>query len=207
MKKKFKLKLILAFIISIILIIKAYSGSNYILVEKAKSVFLANLSTAVYLAIESELEKNGEIKNFFNISYNEQGNVSFISSDSFQINLLAKNISLKTCQIYEKNYGKTVEIPIGAFFGVGFLAGVGKKINVNLISINSCKSNFFMNFESAGINQTRQTLVLKIYPDVDFVYLFSKNSFQTEIEILVYDNLICGNVPSHYFGGITFNGG
>lgn len=156
------------------------------------------MSSAVYDALGNELLENARFDELFSIHYNKDGDITFISTDSFKLNLLSQSLATKTLRFYEDYCSRGVDVPIGAFTGIRMLSGLGKKVNVKLIHVVSVKCDFVMKFEEAGINQTRQILYFNVTPDVSIVTIGKRTQKVQSMSVMVYDNLIVGKVPSTY---------
>ncbi len=198
MAKRKKFKFFVITIILIAILIKSYISASNILFEKGESQFEAAMSTAVYEALSLEIVDSVKFSDVFTIYYNNNKEITFISTDSYKINYLAQSLAQNTCAYFEDYCAKGVDIPLGAFTGIKMLSGVGKTVNVKLINVVSVKCEFISSFESAGINQTRQTLYLQVTPDLTVISLGRKRYFTQSISVLVYDNLIVGKVPNTY---------
>ncbi len=198
MAKRKKFKFFVIIIVFVIILLRCYVGASNILFEKGESQFEAAMSTAVYEALSLELIDSVKFSDVFNIYYNDNKEITFISTDSYKINYLAQSLAKKTCDYFTDYCAKGVDIPLGAFSGIKMLSGVGKTVNVKLINVVSVKCEFISSFESAGINQTRQTLYLQVTPDLTVISLGRKRNFTQSMSVLVYDNLIVGKVPATY---------
>lgn len=195
---KRKLIFLIATIIFDIIIARCYVGATHILINKGESEFQASMSSAVYDALSDELINKPNFEELIRVEYNANKEISFISTDVFKVNTLSKNLAKNTLNYYKKYCSKGVDIPIGAFTGLNFCAGLGKKVNVKLLNVTSVTCEFISNFESVGINQTRHTLYLNVTPDLVVVTMGKRSISSQSVSVLVYDNLIVGKVPSVY---------
>lgn len=198
MKKRKKFLFVIVFFVLDLIILKCYLGATEILISKGESEFQASMSSAVYDALGDELLDSFKFNDIFTIYYNDNKEITFISTDSFKVNLLAKNLAQKTLKYFQNYCSKGVDVPLGAFTGLKMLSGVGKNVNIKLLNVTSVKCEFVSSFESAGINQTRQTLYLNVTPDLTVVALGKKSFSCQSMSVLVYDNLIVGKVPATY---------
>ena len=87
---------------------------------------------------------------------------------------------------------------LGSLTGSPLLAGRGPRISVRMESVGSSSARFENQFESAGINQTKHRIVLRI--DVYVSILLPGYSTVTQVtnEITVAETVIVGEVPGTY---------
>jgi sporulation protein YunB len=119
-----------------------------------------------------------------------------ITSNSYEVNLLATKIANETYDFLDEKTKLGVNVPLGVFTGIRLISGYGKTIKMKLISTSSVKCEIRSEFTEAGINQTRHALYLDINCEVNIVTKTNSKRITDKISVLVYDNLIIGKVPS-----------
>lgn len=197
MKRKFK-KLLLK--ISIILIAATVYFSvcaSKAVVAIAESSFEAEASTASYAAI-GEVVNQKDFSELFTVVSDNDGKITMISTNGLKINSITRKLAKKCLNVYSNLANGGVKVPCGALTGIAFLSGAGKKLNLKVVSVTSVKCEFVSVYESAGINQTKQSLYLKIVPDCKIVAGLKRSSLKSEIEVLCYENYLLGEVPETY---------
>lgn len=162
-----------------------------------KAHYEAEMSTASYAAIDSVIN-DISFGEFFDVVKNNNDDIVMITADAIKINGLSKKLAEECLKYYTNVCNSGVDVPLGAFSGIAFFSGLGKKININLLGVSSVKCQFESKFESVGINQTKQSLLLKIIPDCKVIAGFKKESIECEIEFICYENYIIGKVPQTY---------
>ena len=182
-----------------------YSNSNKMLVKIGEVSYAGALSSASYYAIEKTLDDNYNYESLFNIHKNDEGEISMITADSYKFNALTSKLAENVGYFMTSYINNGVDVPIGVFTGIGLLQGVGTKIKMPLIAINSVKCDVISSFESAGINQTRHTLYVDVTPDVTVVTKFTSKKMVDNIRVMIYDNVIIGKVPEAYLSGTVFS--
>lgn len=202
MKRKIKTKIVCIGLI--ILTLAVYLGicASKNVVAIAKSTFNANASTASYVATGFVFD--GGYEELFNVVYGNDGKVSMITANGLKLNVLTRNLAEKCLEVYNTLAKVGVQVPIGALTGISFLSGTGRKLTFKIIYINSVKCEFYSYFESVGVNQTRQSLYLKIIPDCKIVTGLKTYALQNEIEVLCYENFIIGSVPETFVNFSTY---
>jgi len=207
-KKKTRiLKIVLPFF-SIVLLIFIYMHfiASPIIIKSTYAQIDSYATTEVSDAIKDTIQKfNYKYEDLVTINYNSKGNVSSIIANSININLLAREVS-SVSQIYiDRIIDKGVDVPIGTFSCLNFLAGKGSKINFKLVPIGSILTTFDSSFESVGINQTLHSVSIVINTTMTVVLPLTSKVIDFETEILVCENLIVGEVPNFYFSKDIIN--
>lgn len=159
-------------------------------------------TTQISDAIKYTLDSSGlGYNDFVNVNYNKEGNVSSIIANPINLNTFARDVS-SISQIYlDKIIDQGIDIPIGTFTGLNFLAGRGTKINFKLVPIGSILTDFRSDFKSVGINQTVHTLKIIINTTMTVIMPLSSERIDFKTEFLVCENLIVGQVPNVYLSG------
>ncbi len=200
-KRGFIIFIVLFFAIFIAL----YSNSNKMLVKIGEASNNGMLSTASYYAIEQSFKDKYDYENFFKIHKDEQGEITMITADSYKFNNLTVSLANKVSECLTAYNNSGVDVPIGVFTGIGILQGVGSKVKMPLIAINSVRCDVVSSFESAGINQTRHTLYVDITSSVSIITKVITKNIEDKIKVMIYDNIIIGSVPETYLSGIVFS--
>ena len=93
-----------------------------------------------------------------------------------------------------------VSVPLGAFTGLPFLAGVGPQISIKMLPIGVMSLAFDNLFTSVGINQTNHSIYVKLSASVSLVLPAYKASVDSETNVLISQCVIVGKVPNTYLG-------
>lgn len=194
-KKKYINVIVFAFAFSL-LFFNLYRSSNKIIEELGEKSFGSIISSASYSAIDVIIEKGYNYNTLFDVSTDKDGNINMITSNSYEVNLLATKIANETYDFLDEKTKLGVNVPLGVFTGIRLISGYGKTIKMKLISTSSVKCEIRSEFTEAGINQTRHALYLDINCEVNIVTKINSKRITDKISVLVYDNLIIGKVPS-----------
>ena len=90
-------------------------------------------------------------------------------------------------------------IPLGQLLGSKVFAAQGPEINIRMLPVGVVDVELQNSFESAGINQTRHSLSFKIKAELQIVAPFLDSKVKTVTDILVAENILLGQVPSHWW--------
>lgn len=178
---------------------------NDVIVSVTKAAVKSMTTRAINEAVFSTTDDVLSYKELVNIQRNDSGDIVAVTSDSIKINSLARKTAIIAQNKLETLNSGGVKIPVGAFSGLEMLAGLGPKISVKLVKIESVACDFFSEFSSVGINQTRHSVYIKIYSEVNIVLSSKIVPVNCDSSLLVAESVIVGKVPDTYFNG-NFNG-
>ena len=198
MRSKTKRRVSAALIVADIIVCFIYLNAVGYLFGAGEASFKSSLSAVVY-AVASEC--GSSFKEVVTIEKDGAGKVTYLGVDAVKANAISAAVADKTFKALSRRFDEGVTVPTGAFTGSSLLSGVGKKVNLKLLSVANVKCSFITRFSSAGINQTRSMLFLVVEPSVSIVTAAITKELNERIELLCYDALIVGDVPEIYLGG------
>ena len=182
-------------------------GSVIIFFQKAVNPIILKTSQAEVVSLSQSLLNNAVFdvikdssvyNQIIDISRNQNGDIEFISNNTYQINKISRQI-IDTAQIKIENFGAHgLDIPIGTFSGIPALNGIGPDINIKLVPIGAINCNFYSKFAQAGINQTNHRIYLDIDCKVNIIIPTASQTVQAKTQIMIAENLIIGKVPQTY---------
>ena len=197
---KFKVWLFFCIVILIIIAIFLFLNNvvNTVIISttaaKTRSLSQKAVESAIYETINDTLVYDRLIT----ITRDENGDVVMISTNSLQINLLAREL-VKTAQSKLEEIGvKGIDIPIGTFFGMPIFVGRGPNINIKMLPIGNITCKFSSEFEEAGINQTNHKLYLTVCSNVSVILPLENKVVDTQTQILIAESIIVGKIPDTY---------
>ena len=175
-----------------------YAIVNPIIVQtseaKIKSLTQHTLTNAVLNVASSSDAFNNLIK----YQYGADNEISLISVNSYDANMMARQISA-TAQTQLDNATATgVEVHIGAFTGIAVLATSGPVVKVNLAPIGTVTVSFKSEFTSAGINQTLHKIFVEVKSSVYVVLPSAHPKIDASTEVLITETVIVGKIPETY---------
>ena len=142
-----------------------------------------------------------------NVARDDEGNIQAISSNSFQINRIARDTAYMSQQNLKKMSEDGIQVPLGAFTGVEAWAGFGPKITLKIIPISNVECRFVSEFEGAGINQTKHSIYLEIVADISIIMPSGTSNFASLTEVLICESVLVGKVPDTYLQADIFGNG
>ena len=136
--------------------------------------------------------------NLIKISYNNDGDITMINSNSFMVNQISTAIIEKTQQNLNLMGEQGIKIPLGNFSGITFLSNLGPNITIRMTPIGSTQTKIKSNFTSKGINQTLHSLFLNIICEIKVILPIKSINLKIENEVLIAESVIVGKIPNTY---------
>lgn len=130
--------------------------------------------------------------------FDDQGRITMLNANTIRMNELASKTALRAEAEINLSENKRILIPLGAAFGVQFLAGTGPRIPIQIIPIGSVNTQFKTEFESAGINQTRHKISLLISTTVRLVIPMGSKRVDVVSTVPIAESILVGGVPDSF---------
>lgn len=129
-----------------------------------------------------------------NIERGDSGQILAVTTDMAQMNQLKASI----LQRVQARLGGHMDtgVPLGTLLGSELLHGRGPNVPVRLTLSGNVTAEFESTFESAGINQTKHRICLRIHTSI-YSYLPPAFNGTTEVEtdVPIAETVIIGEVP------------
>lgn len=196
--RKLKIWFVVCLIVLILLIWYTFAIVNPVVVStseaKVKSLTQHTLSNAVL----SVVAKDDAFNELITYQYDDNKNISLITVSSYQANMMARQISSLAQTQLDNVTATGVEIHIGAFSGISFLASVGPLVRVSLSPIGTVLVSFRSEFVTAGINQTLHKIYINVQSSVYVILPSSNPQIDAKTEVLISESVIVGKIPATY---------
>ena len=200
-----KFKVVIAFIIILVIVIFCFlyfRGNLIAYVDKyadalitTKVVDIFNSSTTEALTGEMFQDKD----NFYDIRYDNDGNVALISGDMVVINALMRDVAaISQREVNLLCESDDVQVPYSSILGSVVIANYGGKYSLRLENLGNIQCNYRTTFESVGINQTLLCMYIDLFADISVMLPLSVKNVKVQNSMVVYQNLIVGKVPEFY---------
>lgn len=200
LSKKFKSRALLVFIVVFIFFILFYLTYvvNPLIIKaseaKIKSITQQSLSSSVLSVITNSDTYDDIIK----YQYDTDNKISMITVDTYNVNLLSRQISLQAQTNLDNTSEAGIEVHFGAFFGMPVLANVGPLIKFSLSPIGTVAITYRSEFVTAGINQTHHKIYVNVETSIFIILPTASPEVLTSTEILLAECVIVGEVPTTY---------
>ena len=204
MSAKTKFRIFLIFLLALIILCFVYYFKVVcpIIVglsqEKVRSVATSTISTVVGDVME---EDGMSYSNLVTITYSSENKVELIEVDTVQVNIIIREITKRVQEKFDLLGEEGIDIALGTFTGIPFLFGIGPDVSIKLVPIGTISTRVSSNFTGAGINQTIHRLYFIVNSNIGMVLPGMTQNFQTELEVLLCENIIVGEIPNVYLQG------
>lgn len=200
-KKKLPSKLFILIIVAILIIF------NLGIYFFNKIVFPSVLKISETMIKSKTIEKISETSiELFNDEFNydemiiinrdNEGNINLIQANTMKLNYLASKLSVECNKTLQSMGEVGMKVPLGWISKNSAFYRLGPKINVKIEPIGNMNVTYESKFESAGINQTRHTIYLKVESKIRIAVPFQNKEIDVLCEIPVSETIIVGKIPS-----------
>lgn len=166
--------------------------------ERVRSLATSTISEVVGDVL---LQEGISYNDIAKIKYSDSNTVEMIEIDSVKTNILIREITRDVQKQFDLLGHQGIKIALGTFTGIPFLYGIGPNVSIQLVPIGTVNTKINSNFKSAGINQTLHQLFFVVNAGIGMVLPAKTENFNTELEILLCENIIVGKVPEVYLQG------
>jgi sporulation protein YunB len=199
-RKLKRFKMFIAIISALIICLFLFFQRNVtkVLISISEATIRSITTVAVNDAIYYTLNDSLRYEDLINIKYDDDGNVTSITTNALKINRIARDTAYLSQENLNRMSAEGIMVPIGALTGIEALAGFGKKINIKIIPISNVECKFVSKFVDAGINQTKHSLYLEIVSDISIILPSKSTNLASTIEVLICESVITGKIPEVY---------
>ena len=141
-----------------------------------------------------------------NVSYNdiavlsndENGYVTSLEINTYEINKLKSEISNETARLVDSREFYDIKIPIGTFLGNDYFNGFGPRIKFKMQMTSTAFVDFTHEFKSAGINQVLHIINVEIKINGSLVICGYNKSINTSTSAIAAQTVIVGKTPDAF---------
>ena len=158
-------------------------------------------SDAINAAIDEQIT-SGEIDydRMISVEKDAKGNVNALHTNIAEINRLKTSILKRVDEKLENLSTEELSIPIGSVLLPELLSGRGPKIPVRVLAVRTSDAVFRSSFESAGINQTKHSIMIDIHVVITILTWTGTQEIAVDSAVVAAETVIVGTVPTTYFG-------
>lgn len=162
--------------------------------NNVRSIAIKYSNDAIYKNIE-----NVNYEDLIKINKDNSGKVTSLSANSVEINKLNTKIIADIEENFKKITESKIKVPLGMFFDENIISGYGPQIKIKTYPIGDIKSTLKSSFESAGINQTKHSLILEVTAEVRVVAPFVSEVEEYKNSVVIAETVIVSDIPSSYY--------
>lgn len=166
--------------------------------SRAKNIATEAVNDAVWQVLSDE---NISYDTLVSFTYGQDGNVNAVMVDSVKLNTVCAEIRSRITDYFSELSERTISIPIGSLTGVDLMAGKGPCVNIGITLSGSAQTEVINDFETAGINQTRHQIILKVTTKIYIIMQSGNITTETQNSIIAAETVIVGDVPEVYSDG------
>ena len=158
-------------------------------------------SDAINAAIDEQIT-SGEIDydRMISVEKDAEGNVNALHTNIAEVNRLKTNILKRVDEKLENLSMEELSVPIGSVLLPELLSGRGPKIPVRVLAVRTSDAVFRSSFESAGINQTKHSIMIDIHVVITILTWTGTQEVAVDSSVVAAETVIVGTVPTTYFG-------
>lgn len=162
--------------------------------SKVRSLATSAVNNAVFYAITEKTDYN----NLITVYSDSFGKINMIQADSVKINALARETSKASQESINKIGDQGIDLALGTLTGFDLIIGQGPKVHLKTLPVGTVNTEFYSEFTSCGINQTRHKIYIVVEATVDVILPLKNERIITTTEVLVSESVLLGEVPDTY---------
>lgn len=141
------------------------------------------------------------------IQRDEGGAITALTTDMAKLNLLRAELISKALKALSGLNASEISIPLGSLFDSDLIWALGPSLRARSMSVGTVSAEFDSEFSSAGVNQTRHRICLRLSVPITLLLPGSRTEVPVETSLCVAETVIVGQVPDTYLqvGDKTFN--
>ena len=175
-----------------------------VLAAAARYQVRSQVTAAVEQWAARDLQERGvDYSDFVTITRNEAGEITALSADMAQLNLLRAELSAHLLERLEDSQLE-LTVPVGSLLPLEPTWARGPELHLRALALGTASAEFESEFTSAGINQTRHRLWLELSVPVTVLLPGGGEEFTVDSRLCVAETVIVGQVPQTWFqtGGL-----
>lgn len=139
------------------------------------------------------LEQDGG--NYLKLTYDENGKVRSAQADTVRINQIEDELRHEINNALSDIENRDIGVHIGTLTGLSFLNERGHTVRMILQAEGAAEVKLEGKLESAGINQTRHTLSVKVETELAVFLPWYEEEVEVGGDYVISETLIVGEVP------------
>jgi len=156
----------------------------------------AKATEIVNRAIINEYSKQFNYDQVIRVDKDSQGNIVMMKADTLKMNKIACDVALVSQKELMKLGEIGIKVPIGYITRNNILSYYGPSITIKMQPIGIVETKYSSEFESAGINQTRHKIYVKVKTTVRVMVPLKNNDIEVANEIPIAETIIVGKTPN-----------
>ena len=182
--------------ISVVLLIFVESRVREVRTEMSELTARNKAASAILNGVEETI-KNARIyySDIVEIVRDENGDVKSLITDTARLNTVSNAVNRNVDKRISDIEPCPVKIPITSLTGEGILSGLGPCVTFYVTVTGTASTSFENVFDSAGVNQTRHQIMLKVTVKAYVILGKSVNKYTVTTDLCIAENIIVGITP------------
>lgn len=164
-------------------------------VSVAETIMLNSANTAVVNILK---DNHISYTDIVNLTTNNNGYVTSLEIDIYEINYLKSHISNEISKIVDSKEFYNVSIPIGTFFGNTYTSGLGPRMKFKMQMTSTAFVDFRHEFKSAGINQVLHLVMIDIKINGSLIINGYNKGIEANTSTIAAQTVIVGATPEAF---------
>lgn len=149
--------------------------------------------------IDETLSENPySYQDFAEIVHDMNGNIAAVETLTGNVNSLQSKLLERVNTALDESRDTEISVSLGTASGVWIFAGHGPRIPLRFLPIGNATVELISTLDSAGINQTCHTILIKVTVHAAAAVPFCKTETDVAYEYLLAETVLVGNVPESY---------
>ncbi|WP_443661311.1 sporulation protein YunB [Clostridium sp.] len=162
----------------------------------ADSEMRAKATEIVNKAIIDEYSNQFNYDEIIKADKDSVGNIVMLKADTLKMNKIACDVALKSQKELMKLGDVGIKVPIGYITRNNILSYYGPSVTIKMQPIGQVETKYSSEFESAGINQTRHKIYVKVKTTVRVIIPLKSNDIEVTNEVPIAETIIVGKTPN-----------
>ncbi|MBX4266014.1 sporulation protein YunB [Clostridium estertheticum] len=162
----------------------------------ADSEMRAKATEIVNKAIIDEYSNQFNYDEIIKVDKDSVGNIVMLKANTLKMNKIACDVALKSQKELMKLGDVGIRVPIGYITRNNILSYYGPSVNIKMQPIGHVETKYSSEFESAGINQTRHKIYVKVKTTVRVIIPLKSNDIEVTNEVPIAETIIVGKTPN-----------
>lgn len=164
-------------------------------VSVAETIMLNSANDAVLNILSDE---NFSYSSVVNLTNNNDGYVTSLETNIYEINFLKSRISNEITEIISNKEFYNFKIPVGTFLNSDFTNGFGPKIKFYMQITTTAFVDFSHKFKSAGINQVLHIINVDVKIKGNLIIMGYNKPIETNTSVIAAETIIVGKSPDAF---------
>lgn len=140
--------------------------------------------------------KNNNYEDFITIEKDSAGNITMLRANTVKMSGVAQKVALECTNRLKKQGTEGIKVPLGYASRNNIFGDAGPDITVKMKPIDRVEIKYESEFESAGINQTRHKIKVKLTTKMKIILPTTSKEVEVCDEIPISETIIVGKVPT-----------